>query len=162
MGIEPTIWGPPTWAAIHLICLGAPENFKGSDQLSYKKFFDALPFVLPCEKCKQHLQQHLEKHTMDGALSGGRKTLFAWSVELHNIVNRSLNKPTMSVEEAMKIWSNFKPSPVVLNKRVQKPHTKRSPITVCKKKKLRFAVLALMCIVFGMLLTVMALHFYMR
>lgn len=159
MGIDTAIWGPPTWAAIHLICLGAPETFKGSDQLSYKKFFDALPFVLPCEKCKRHLQEHLEKHPMDAALSGGRSTLFAWSVELHNIVNRSLDKPTMSVDDAMKLWSSYR-YPGHCMKLHDVGHTQQ-PVAMCKRKKIQYIFFAIICIVFGMLLAVLALYFYM-
>lgn len=29
---------------------------------------------------------------------------FAWTVELHNMVNRKLNKPEITLEEAMQIW----------------------------------------------------------
>lgn len=106
MGLEPVTWGPHVWAAIHIICLGAPEVFQGNDHLSYFKFFDSLPYVLPCEKCREHLKQHMEKNPIDAALSGGRSTLFSWSVKLHNAVNRSLNKPEMSVEDARRHWNS--------------------------------------------------------
>jgi hypothetical protein len=88
-----------------MICLGAPEHFAG-EQLSYQKFFDSLPYVLPCAKCKEHMLQHLEKNPMDAALAGGQTTLFAWSVQLHNAVNRSLGKPEMTVSDARKHWTS--------------------------------------------------------
>jgi len=105
MGLAPANWGPCIWASIHLICLGAPEQFNGN-QLNYRKFFDALPYVLPCEKCRDHLIEHLAKHPMDAALAGGRNTLFVWSVQLHNTVNKSLGKPEMSVEDALQFWND--------------------------------------------------------
>lgn len=105
MGLEPISWGPHVWAAIHIICLGAPEMFQGGDHLSYFKFFDSLPYVLPCEKCREHLKRHMEKYPIDAALAGGRSTLFTWSVNLHNAVNRSIGKPEMSVPDAMKHWT---------------------------------------------------------
>lgn len=153
MGIEPNIWGPSTWATIHLICLGAPEVFQG-EQLSYKKFFDALPYVLPCEKCKAHLIQHLESHTMDGALAGGRRTLFAWSVELHNIVNRSLGKPTMTVEDALKHWSSFVPN-------VARPQPARSSPKGTSKKdclSVRTVISSLIFILIGVIISLTAIY----
>lgn len=146
MGIEPHIWGPSAWATIHLICLGAPEVFK-NEQLSYKKFFDALPYVLPCEKCKQHLIDHLSKTTMDGALAGGRKTLFAWSVQLHNAVNRSLGKPELSVEQALAIWSNYRPTNSTTTSSVSKPVEKNA---VGEK-----ILLAFMFIIVGMIIAIL-------
>lgn len=113
--MEPTLWGPHVWAAIHVICLGAPEHFKG-EQLSYQKFFDSLPYVLPCAKCKEHLLQHLEKNPMDAALAGGKTTLFTWSVQLHNAVNRSLGKPEMSVQDAHDHWISVLEGRVVKEK----------------------------------------------
>jgi hypothetical protein len=80
--------------------------FQGGDQLSYFKFFDSLPYVLPCEKCREHLKRHMEKYPIDAALAGGRSTLFTWSVNLHNAVNRSIGKPEMTVADAMKHWTS--------------------------------------------------------
>lgn len=106
MGIAPQNWGPFVWASIHLICLGAPERFDGSNQAPYLQFFQNLPYVLPCQKCKEHLLEHLKSHSLDAAVSGGRSTLFRWSVDLHNIVNRSLGKAVMSYEDALVFWQN--------------------------------------------------------
>jgi hypothetical protein len=48
----------------------------------------------------------MEKHPLDAALSGGRNTMFTWSVNLHNAVNRSLGKAEMSVQDAMTHWTS--------------------------------------------------------
>lgn len=152
MGLEPTIWGPSAWATIHLICLGAPDVFQG-EQLSYRKFFDSLPYVLPCEKCRSHLLEHLEKHTMDGALAGGRKTLFAWSVELHNIVNKSLGKPSMTVEDALKFWSSYTPNqPCNKLDRIVPPRATPSCVT------LKSVISSLIFMVLGILITLFAIY----
>jgi hypothetical protein len=105
MGLDPKFWGPHVWAAIHLICLGAPESFT-DNQLNYRKFIESLPGVLPCEACRQHLVDNLKATPMDAALAGGKHSLFVWSVKLHNTVNKMLNKPEMSVEDAYKHWTN--------------------------------------------------------
>lgn len=106
MGIAPQNWGPHVWAAIHLICLGAPETFTGSDSSGYRAFFTNLPSILPCEKCQEHLRQNLSELSMEAALSGGRESLFRWSVQLHNKVNAQLGKRMVPYEEAKEFWTN--------------------------------------------------------
>lgn len=106
MGIAPAYWGPHVWAAIHLICLGAPQSFAGSNTSGYRAFFTNLASILPCEKCQEHLRQNLNELSIDGALSGGRESLFRWSVELHNKVNEQLGKRVVPYEEAKEFWTN--------------------------------------------------------
>lgn len=150
MGLEPVLWGPHVWAAIHMICLGAPEHFAG-EQLSYQKFFDSLPYVLPCAKCKEHLLQHLEKNPMDAALAGGNTTLFAWSVQLHNAVNRSLNKPEMTVADARAHWTNVLEG-TQDTKQKQSESTKKC---YSSYTHLKMIVAFLMLIIIGMILGLM-------
>lgn len=105
IGIAPEYWGPHVWAAIHLICLGAPESFNGSDTSGYRAFFTNLPSILPCKKCQDHLRANLTNLSIEGALSGGKDTLFRWSVALHNMVNAQLGKRTVPYDEALAFWT---------------------------------------------------------
>lgn len=104
MGLNPDHWGPYLWAAIHLVCLGAPEQFDAVSQLGYREFFTNLAYVLPCPACRSHLQEHLQTLPIDSALAGGRDTLFEWSVKLHNMVNKSNGKEEMPLEKARELW----------------------------------------------------------
>lgn len=103
MGLGPNGWGPYMWGAIHLTCLGAPETLDSSSRSAYVTFFSQLPFVLPCATCAQHLLENMHKEPVEASASG-RDELFAWSVRLHNIVNKQLNKPVMTIEDARKHW----------------------------------------------------------
>lgn len=102
---EPEIWGPHVWAAIHLIAMGAPESFNSSTQGGYRNFFGNLPYVLPCIKCQEHLLKAMEELPLDMAFVSGRKSLFKWTVDLHNAVNARLGKPLVSYEDAERRWS---------------------------------------------------------
>jgi hypothetical protein len=104
MGLTPEFWGPHVWAAIHLICLGAPDKFNSSDSAAYRIFFENLPNILPCEVCKNHLIDNLKAVPLDTALASGRDALFAWSVKLHNQVNAMLGKPIVNYEDALAFW----------------------------------------------------------
>jgi hypothetical protein len=103
MGLVPTHWGPFVWGSIHLICIGAPSVLDATAQENYRAFFNMLPNVIPCETCSVHLRQNLKTLPVDAHLATN-KELFAWSVALHNLVNKQLNKPIMSFDLAEKHW----------------------------------------------------------
>lgn len=103
MGYAPDLWGPSTWDTIHLLCYTAPESLNATEQLQFVAFFKALPYVLPCATCSQHLLSHYETNPVENAVAT-RQSLFAWSVQIHNAVNEMLGKPTMTVEEATRRW----------------------------------------------------------
>ena len=103
MGYAPELWGPSTWDTIHLLCYTAPATLTASDQLRYTAFFKALPYVLPCASCSQHLLEHYENHPIESYIHSGT-ALFEWSVHIHNTVNEMLGKPMVSVEDARALW----------------------------------------------------------
>lgn len=103
MGISPECWGPYMWGAIHLISLGAPEQIDTATKSAYSLFFQQLPYILPCASCARHLQENLANSPVEGHLQG-RESLFAWSVQLHNTVNRQLGKPEISLSKAREHW----------------------------------------------------------
>lgn len=103
MGIEPQLFGPALWGAMHYIALGAPESLDSTQQLQYKQFYMSLSQVIPCYTCRQHFQEILNKYPIDNYL-GNKETLFIWTVTVHNAVNKDLNKPEFSVVDAKNKW----------------------------------------------------------
>lgn len=98
MGICPKKFGPYFWGAIHLACLYADDiNALGT-------FISSLAEVLPCAKCRVHFAQVLGEHPFP--TTGTRSEVFEWSVVAHNIVNARLNKPQVTVDQALAIWSS--------------------------------------------------------
>jgi hypothetical protein len=93
------------WGAIHLISLGAPDDMDSAYKNAYSMFFQQLPFILPCASCARHLQENLAHLPVEGHLQG-KESLFAWSVQLHNMVNRQLGKPEVPLAEARAHWEN--------------------------------------------------------
>ncbi len=94
--------GRPTWFTIHLSALYSEEN--ENMVLHYKNFLEALQYILPCEQCQAHLRENI-KYINFKNCGKSNKDLFRCSWELHNIVNRSLNKYTPSFEEALNYYS---------------------------------------------------------
>lgn len=106
--MTPEVWGRYLWFSIHYIAMDYPMKPSARDREYYKEFFENLWKVIPCFKCAQHYQQHLKEFPLVSEKAdflANRDTLFAWTVELHNIVNKELGKPQMSVESARKLYS---------------------------------------------------------
>jgi hypothetical protein len=103
MGIEPRIFGPSFWGAIHYAALGAPDLLDTHHQTIYLNFYTLLPEILPCSACGQHFGELLKEIPITPYLKTST-SLFEWTVITHNAVNKRLNKPEISVSEAKKIW----------------------------------------------------------
>ena len=101
--MNPSQWGPSLWRAIHFIALGFPDSPSRQDIDSYKAFFFSLGDVLPCYKCSQNYQRHLKEVPLDPFLVNS-DSLFKWTVQLHNIVNRETGKAEMSLQDAYRLY----------------------------------------------------------
>lgn len=91
-------WGPPLWASIHFIALG----YDRSHPEAYVSFYRSLIGTIPCKKCSSHYEQELKNDPVEDNLHD----IFAWTVRLHNSVNKRLGKETWSVERARKYYSD--------------------------------------------------------
>lgn len=98
-------WGKYFWITIHVAALGFPDNATEQKRLDYKTFFTTIGSVLPCEKCRRNYSFHLEELPIDFHLFD-KHSLFGWTVQLHNIVNRSTGKREWSVEEAHDFYTH--------------------------------------------------------
>ena len=105
--ITKTDWGRPTWYVIHttaLFCPGGHDHFK-----VFHDMLHCLQYVLPCPKCRAHLSQNLQY--IDFSNCGGHTNsnynveLFKCTWNLHNIVNKSIDKSIMSFKDALRIYS---------------------------------------------------------
>uniref|UniRef100_A0A6C0D5B5 thiol oxidase n=1 Tax=viral metagenome TaxID=1070528 RepID=A0A6C0D5B5_9ZZZZ len=100
MKLPPSSWGPLYWSVIHITALAYPKNPTYSDKKAAKEFYESLQFILPCPICREHLKVHLTKFPITPHLDR-REDLFKWTVNLHNEVNKSLNKPLFTEIEAL-------------------------------------------------------------
>ena len=93
--VSPAKFGPYFWGALHLACLG------GGD---LKAFVDAFPSALPCGACGEHFKEVLQTFPYPEGEIDPLK-LFMWSVDVHNVVNKRLDKPLVSYQEAFAFWT---------------------------------------------------------
>jgi len=96
-------WGNAFWHLLHTCSLYAPEPIDQSF-MCYKDMVKALRFLLPCPKCRTHLTQNLQYVDFD-TCPRTREELFKCSWKLHNIVNKSNNKPMISLQDAFSMYT---------------------------------------------------------
>ena len=99
MGISPDFWGKQAWHFIHSIALNYPENPTEDDKNNYILFLNSLEYVLPCPICGYHFKQNME---LTPPKLTNKTDFFNWTVDMHNEVNKSNNKPIITYEQAFK------------------------------------------------------------
>jgi hypothetical protein len=95
-------WGPYLWGFIHSITIIDFENNEMYNN-NVKNILKELRECLPCPKCKDTYKKYLDR--LDGLDLTKSMVLFYWSVDLHNEVNKKLNKPEWSYEMALMKWT---------------------------------------------------------
>ena len=105
--MKPDIWGKHFWYTIHFIALDFPEKPNNEDKRDFQTFFENLHKVIPCYKCSINYVKHLKDRPLENNDLENNETLFRWTVDIHNIVNKNLKKRQMSYDDAWKLYGNF-------------------------------------------------------
>jgi len=103
--MDPEKWGYHGWNFIHNIALGYDETFSYQKKQNYINFFDVISDVIPCEKCSKHYKEYISKNRPN---IKNKDSLFKWTVDIHNNVNKILNKDQISYNKAYNIWLDEK------------------------------------------------------
>jgi hypothetical protein len=101
--MDPNVWGSKLWFVIHTMALNFPENPTYDDIRNYESFFNNLKFVIPCDKCKIHFAQRLQKKPVINHLKNP-DSLFRYTIDIHNDVNKSLGKRIYLYDEVVEIY----------------------------------------------------------
>lgn len=105
--MKPDIWGKHFWYTIHFIALDYPEKPSNEDKRDFQTFFENLHKVIPCYKCSVNYIKHLKERPLENGDLENNETLFKWTVDIHNIVNRDLKKKQMPYDDAWRLYQNF-------------------------------------------------------
>ena len=109
------IWGPPAWTFLHTVTYNYPDNPTEDDKRNFYNFFMSLQHVLPCEKCKEHYKQNIQKYDLNNSL-GSRQELVKWLIDLHNDINKDNGKPVWSYSDVYNKYQDMYKSDSVINK----------------------------------------------
>lgn len=100
---QPSQFGPHYWYMLHSMALNYPVNPTAFAKTKMKAFIEAIPFLLPCLNCTEHAKEFMANANIQEALNG-RKDLFTFFWNFHNLVNTRLGKPEMSFDEALNLY----------------------------------------------------------
>jgi hypothetical protein len=143
-----------------MIALGYPQNPSMDTQEGYRVYFENLHKVIPCIKCSIHYKEHLNKMPISDDILKDNRSLFKWTVAIHNSVNFSLGKPIMDFETAIDLYTkhyvenNDKVESVIknMNKVSSKQITPHSNKTNrCNYKMYAFAIIFVFIIIVAIL-----------
>ena len=105
INLNPQIWGPPAWFFIESIIISYPKNPTIEEKESYKNFFNSLPYILPCQKCKEHFKRFLSKYPLDNSILKSKERFIIWILSAHNNVKKVNNSKNISIENFYKFYN---------------------------------------------------------
>jgi hypothetical protein len=91
--------GPSLWKAIHNITrvyVPTPEK-----EAALKAFISSLAVLLPCSVCAEHFKALAPTVQTDTSVAA-----LKWGIDVHNLVNKRLNKPVLTYAQAVKAISD--------------------------------------------------------
>ena len=104
-------WGSSTWFMLHSLA----EKIRDEHFVHQKDFLVGLLFkvcqVLPCPSCSAHCSQYISKLKTNSIIS--KVDYISYLNNIHNNVNRRLNKPTLSLAECRAKYKRAKLIPII-------------------------------------------------
>jgi len=108
-GMLTTVWGPAQWHFLHTMSFNYPVNPTPQDKKNYKNYIINLQYVLPCKYCRINLTNNLKKKPIQMCDMKNRETFSRYVYELHETVNKMLNKKSnLSYCEVRERYEHFR------------------------------------------------------
>lgn len=108
-GMMTSIWGPPMWHVLHTISFNYPVKPTKEQKKHYFNFYNNLQNILPCKYCRDNIVKNMEKIPLNMKVFKNRENLSTWVYELHEIVNKMLNKVSgLSYDDIRQRYETFR------------------------------------------------------
>ena len=91
-GMLTSVWGPAMWHYLHAMSFNYPVDPTSENKKHYRDFVLNLRNVLPCKYCRINLANNLKKKPLLMCHMDSRATFSRYIYDLHETVNRMLNK----------------------------------------------------------------------
>jgi hypothetical protein len=112
MALEPTVWGPFYWFVLHTIALTYPTTPNETIKKKYYDFIQNLPLFIPISTIGNQFSVLLDKYPVTPYLDS-QQSFVKWMHFIHNKINVQLDKPELSMEDAMvSYYEHYKPKAV--------------------------------------------------
>ena len=90
--MDTRFWGPSGWKMLHLITFD--YQFE-TNAIAYAKFFESLPYILPCKFCRASLTDYYRQYPFLNSNKTNMNPdldLKKWMYNIHNCVNDKLRE----------------------------------------------------------------------
>ena len=91
-GFLVSVWGPVAWTFLHTVSFNYPLKPTAEDKKHYRDLILNLQNVLPCGVCRKNLKTNFKTNPLKNSDMKSRETFSRYVYELHEIVNKLLNK----------------------------------------------------------------------
>jgi len=91
-GMLTYVWGPALWHTLHTISFNYPVKPTDEQKKQYYDFFTGLKNILPCKYCRDNYTKNLEILPLTKNKLKNRESLSRWLYEMHEIINKHLDK----------------------------------------------------------------------
>lgn len=120
-GMLTTVWGPSQWHVLHTMSFNYPVNPTMKDKRNYRNYILSLQYVLPCGKCRENLKKNFEKLPILMKHMKSRHTFSKYIYDLHELVNKMLNKESnLTYEQVRNTYENFRSRCLATDKEKEK------------------------------------------
>ena len=102
-GMLTSVWGPSMWHTLHTISFNYPVNPSKEQKENYYDFFMSLRHILPCKYCRLNYVKNLKAVPLKQSTMNSRENLSKWLYELHEEINRMLDKKSGLTYEDVKL-----------------------------------------------------------
>jgi len=106
-GLNSDVWGEGAWKFLHSITLTYSDTPTEADKIIYKRFFQDLGYLLPCNQCSNHYNEYLQSNPIDSNILKDKVSLTTWLYNLHNNVNDILNKNNITFDNFINSYINL-------------------------------------------------------
>ena len=80
-------WSQAVWFVMHFLTANLPQQMNDDTKMTVKAFCVCLRHLLPCPKCKAHMEIYLSEHQVDRYMKSPLD-VFRWTCEYHDAVNQ--------------------------------------------------------------------------
>lgn len=101
-GMLTSVWGPSLWHYLHILSFNYPVNPTLDNKKHYKNFILSLQYTLPCKYCRKNLIKNFKRFPITNDVMTSRETFSKYIYELHEIINKLLNKKSGLTFEMVK------------------------------------------------------------
>jgi len=108
-GFLTSVWGPMLWSYLHTMSFNYPNEPTSENKKHYRDFVLNLRHVMPCKFCRMNLVKNLKDLPLTMEHMKNRETFSKYVYNLHELVNKMLNKQSgLTYEDVRDRYENFR------------------------------------------------------